>query len=42
VRNQLLGRAAAERWWCYFTHDPGEMPVQLEATDRGYRAVDTP
>jgi glyoxylase-like metal-dependent hydrolase (beta-lactamase superfamily II) len=37
VRNELLARAAAERWWCYFTHDPGDMPVQLEASDRGYR-----
>ena len=25
----------------YFTHDPGEMPVRIEATDRGgYRAAD--
>jgi glyoxylase-like metal-dependent hydrolase (beta-lactamase superfamily II) len=38
VRNELVARAAAEGWWCYFTHDPGEMPVRLEATDRGYRA----
>ena len=37
VRNELLARAAVERWWCYFTHDPGDMPVQLEASDRGYR-----
>jgi glyoxylase-like metal-dependent hydrolase (beta-lactamase superfamily II) len=35
VRNDLVGRAAAEGWWCYFTHDPGPMPVQIEATDRG-------
>jgi glyoxylase-like metal-dependent hydrolase (beta-lactamase superfamily II) len=40
VRNELLARAAAERWWCYFTHDPGEMPVRLEASDRGYRVVE--
>ena len=39
VRNELLARAAAEGWWCYFTHDPGEMPVQLEATERGYRVL---
>jgi hypothetical protein len=30
-----------EGWLSYFTHDPGEMPVRIEATDRGsYRAVD--
>jgi glyoxylase-like metal-dependent hydrolase (beta-lactamase superfamily II) len=40
VRNELVARAAAEGWWCYFTHDPGEMPVRLEATERGYRAVE--
>jgi glyoxylase-like metal-dependent hydrolase (beta-lactamase superfamily II) len=35
VRNQLIARAVAEGWWSYFTHDPGPMPVRLEATDRG-------
>jgi glyoxylase-like metal-dependent hydrolase (beta-lactamase superfamily II) len=35
VRSQLLQRAAAEGWWCYFTHDPGELPVQIEATEKG-------
>ena len=40
VRNELVARAAAEGWWCYFTHDPGEMPVRLEATERGYRALE--
>jgi glyoxylase-like metal-dependent hydrolase (beta-lactamase superfamily II) len=40
VRNQLLGRAAAERWWCYFTHDPGEMPVRLQASERGFQVAD--
>jgi glyoxylase-like metal-dependent hydrolase (beta-lactamase superfamily II) len=40
VRNELLARAAAERWWCYFTHDPGEMPVRLEASERGYRVLE--
>jgi glyoxylase-like metal-dependent hydrolase (beta-lactamase superfamily II) len=40
VRNELVARAAAERWWCYFTHDPGEMPVRIEATDKGgFRAA---
>jgi glyoxylase-like metal-dependent hydrolase (beta-lactamase superfamily II) len=40
VRNELVARAATEGWWCYFTHDPGEMPVRIEHTDRGgYRAV---
>ena len=40
VRNELVARAAAEGWWCYFTHDPGDVPVRLEATERGYRAVE--
>ncbi len=40
VRNELVARAAAEGWWCYFTHDPGEMPVRIETTDRGgFRAA---
>ena len=36
VRNQLVSRAAAEGWWCYFTHDPGELPIQIEATPKGF------
>jgi glyoxylase-like metal-dependent hydrolase (beta-lactamase superfamily II) len=41
IRNVLLGRAVAEGWWSYFTHDPGEMPVRIEAAERGgYRALD--
>jgi glyoxylase-like metal-dependent hydrolase (beta-lactamase superfamily II) len=40
MRNELVGRAASEGWWSYFTHDPGEMPVRIEATDKGgYRAT---
>ena len=40
IRNELVARAAAEGWWCYFTHDPGEMPVRVEATDKGgFRAA---
>jgi glyoxylase-like metal-dependent hydrolase (beta-lactamase superfamily II) len=35
IRNQLVPKAAAEGWWCYFTHDPGELPVQIEATETG-------
>jgi glyoxylase-like metal-dependent hydrolase (beta-lactamase superfamily II) len=35
VRNDLVRRAADEGWWCYFTHDPVELPVQLEATEKG-------
>jgi glyoxylase-like metal-dependent hydrolase (beta-lactamase superfamily II) len=35
VRNELVRRAAEEGWWCYFTHDPGELPVQIEFTDKG-------
>jgi len=41
VRNELVARAAREGWWCYFTHDPGEMPIRIETTDRGgYRAAE--
>ena len=39
VRNELVARAATDGWWSYFTHDPGEMPVRIEPTDKGgYRA----
>lgn len=37
IRRTLLARAAAEAWWCYFTHDPGELPLQIEEGPRGYR-----
>ena len=41
VRNELVARAAGEGWWCYFTHDPGAMPIRIEATERGgYRAAE--
>ena len=40
TRNELLARAATEGWWCYFTHDPGDLPVRIESTERGYRAVE--
>jgi hypothetical protein len=40
VRNELLARAATEGWWCYFTHDPGPMPLRIQATEKGYRPVD--
>jgi glyoxylase-like metal-dependent hydrolase (beta-lactamase superfamily II) len=40
VRNELVARAASEGWWSYFTHDPGEMPVRIEATEKGgFRAI---
>jgi len=35
VRNSLVARAADESWWCYFTHDPGELPIQIERTEKG-------
>jgi glyoxylase-like metal-dependent hydrolase (beta-lactamase superfamily II) len=36
ARGDLVPRAAAEGWWCYFTHDPGEdLPLRIEATDKG-------
>ncbi|MEP7082815.1 MAG: hypothetical protein ABI841_07555, partial [Chloroflexota bacterium] len=41
VRNRLVRQAAAEGWWCYFTHDPGDLPIRIEATDRGgFRAAE--
>jgi len=39
VRHRLLTKAIDESWWCYFTHDPGELPVQLELTEKGAVAV---
>ncbi len=36
-RNSLVGRAATEGWWCYFTHDPGALPIQIERTEKGFR-----
>jgi glyoxylase-like metal-dependent hydrolase (beta-lactamase superfamily II) len=39
-RNELLQRVAAEGWWCYFTHDPGDLPVQIEMGERGYRVIE--
>jgi glyoxylase-like metal-dependent hydrolase (beta-lactamase superfamily II) len=36
VRSELVTKAAAEGWWCYFTHDPGELPIRIEATERGF------
>jgi glyoxylase-like metal-dependent hydrolase (beta-lactamase superfamily II) len=39
-RNELLQRAAAEGWWCYFTHDPGELPVRIELGERGFRVIE--
>ena len=42
IRRELVARAAAEAWDCYFTHDPGDLPVRIEATDRGsFQAVET-
>ncbi|MFN2483351.1 MAG: MBL fold metallo-hydrolase [Candidatus Limnocylindria bacterium] len=37
ARRELLARAATEAWWCYFTHDPGNLPIQIEESERGYR-----
>jgi glyoxylase-like metal-dependent hydrolase (beta-lactamase superfamily II) len=36
VRQALVGRAAVDGWWCYFTHDPGELPIRIEATEKGF------
>jgi glyoxylase-like metal-dependent hydrolase (beta-lactamase superfamily II) len=35
VRRELLEQAAAEGWWCYFTHDPGELPLRIGLDERG-------
>jgi glyoxylase-like metal-dependent hydrolase (beta-lactamase superfamily II) len=41
MRNRLVRRAAAEGWWCYFTHDPGALPIRIEATEKGgFRAAE--
>jgi glyoxylase-like metal-dependent hydrolase (beta-lactamase superfamily II) len=42
IRNELVTRAAAEGWWCYFTHDPGDLPIQIEATARGFQVRSEP
>ncbi|MDQ4035467.1 MAG: MBL fold metallo-hydrolase [Chloroflexota bacterium] len=40
VRSELVTRASAEGWWCYFTHDPGALPIRIEATEKGgFRAA---
>jgi len=36
ARQALLGRAAADGWWCYFTHDPGELPIRIQAAEKGF------
>lgn len=41
MRNRLVRQAASEGWWCYFTHDPGAMPIRIEATEKGgFRAAE--
>ena len=41
IRDTLVRRAAAEGWWCYFTHDPGALPIRIEETERGgFRAAE--
>jgi len=40
VRNELVARAADEGWWCYFTHDPGDLPIRIARTEKGgFRAA---
>jgi len=39
VRQRLLTRVVDEGWWCYFTHDPGALPIQLERTEKDAIAV---
>jgi glyoxylase-like metal-dependent hydrolase (beta-lactamase superfamily II) len=40
ARSELVTRAAAEGWWCYFTHDPGALPIRIVATERGFSVLD--
>src|ERR671914_601008 len=40
IRNELITRAASSGWLSYFTHDSGDLPVRLEHTERGYRALE--
>jgi glyoxylase-like metal-dependent hydrolase (beta-lactamase superfamily II) len=35
TRHRLLGQAIEEDWWCYFTHDPGSLPLQLSRNQKG-------
>ena len=37
IRNRLVTQAATEGWWCYFTHDPGDLPIRIEQTEKGFR-----
>ena len=39
VRQRLLTRVVDEGWWCYLTHDPGALPIQLERTEKDAIAV---
>ncbi|MGH2489446.1 MAG: hypothetical protein ACRDFR_07500, partial [Candidatus Limnocylindria bacterium] len=36
ARQALVSRAAADGWWCYFTHDPGDLPIQIQANEKGF------
>ena len=41
IRDTLVRRAATQGWWCYFTHDPGALPIRIEETERGgFRAAE--
>ena len=39
-KERLLGRAAAEGWTLVFEHDPETVSARVEATPKGFRAVD--
>jgi len=36
ARQALVSRSAVDGWWCYFTHDPGELPIRIAATQKGF------
>jgi glyoxylase-like metal-dependent hydrolase (beta-lactamase superfamily II) len=35
TRHRLLTQAIDEEWWCYFTHDPGSLPLRLARNEKG-------
>ncbi len=35
TRNRLLHEVVDGGWWCYFTHDPGPLPIRLQRTEKG-------
>lgn len=38
-KQRLMSRAAADGWQCYFTHDPGTLPIRIEKAEGGFREL---